>query len=192
MARTTLQTRISLDSIRCHNEGDGVGSAEPYLWTVFFKIDGDSTSVGDDYHLYGECQVFATVGDHGNLGVHDVDAGDEVLVPPTIGELRTTLRPIPLSPLLRERHPGADPGGALGVVFVLMEENLVSDHGARAGYAALCDFVKRKIDEIIPTLRIGNEDVDDANLAALIDEGMGRSSGRFAPCRMPARTSGAG
>jgi len=55
-------------------------------------------------------------------------------VPRSIGEFRTTLRPIPLSEKLQEDHPTEDAsGGALGVVFVLLEEDQVTDAGARAG-----------------------------------------------------------
>ena len=56
---------------------------------------------------------------HGNLGDRDVDAGDTLVVPRSIGEFRTTLRPIPLSEKLQEDHPDEDArGGALGVVFL--------------------------------------------------------------------------
>jgi len=92
MARTPLLARMSLDEIRCNEEGDGFGSAEPYLWTVFFKIDGDTVIVGDDTFLQGECTIMASDGSHGNLGDRDVDAGDTLVVPRSIGECRTTLR----------------------------------------------------------------------------------------------------
>jgi hypothetical protein len=53
MARDLLRVWMKLDNIRCYDEGDGWGDAEPYLWTVFFKIDGARPSdlkpiVGDD------------------------------------------------------------------------------------------------------------------------------------------------
>jgi hypothetical protein len=40
-----LETLISLDRLHCHFEGDSVGDGEPYLWTAFFKIDGDTIVV---------------------------------------------------------------------------------------------------------------------------------------------------
>ena len=40
MARDILKLRLELDRILCHDEGDGWGNAEPYLWTVFFEVDG--------------------------------------------------------------------------------------------------------------------------------------------------------
>jgi hypothetical protein len=72
MARTPLLARMTLDEIRCNEEGDGFGSAEPYLWTVFFKIDGDTVIVGDDTFLQGECTIMASDGSHGNILPHTV------------------------------------------------------------------------------------------------------------------------
>jgi hypothetical protein len=108
----------------------------------------------------------SAVGSHGNLGDRDVDAGDTVVVPWRIGEFRTTLRPIPLA----ERLPGEDVGGALGVVLVLMEENEVSDAGARIGYAALVDYVRKAINnDIIPKLNINKKRIEDDDIKPLID-----------------------
>ena len=52
MARTPLQVDIALDHIHCFKQSDW-GSAEPYLWTIFFKIDGDTVTMGDDLFLHG-------------------------------------------------------------------------------------------------------------------------------------------
>jgi len=38
---TGLQTLISLDQFHCFRMPD-TGTAEPYAWTAFFKIDGDT------------------------------------------------------------------------------------------------------------------------------------------------------
>ena len=114
----------------------------------------------------------ATDGSHGNLGDRDVDAGDTVVVPRRIGEFRTTLLPIPHSD--QEAHPGKDAPGGLGVVLVLMEENLVSDAGARAGYAALVEFVRNVINnDIIPKLYLGDQEVEDKEINDRVDEAIG-------------------
>ncbi len=171
MALTPLRTRISLDQIRCFADGDGFGSAEPYLWTVFFKIDGDTCFIGDDLFLHGECTIAASDGNHGNLGDTDVDSGDLLNVPFNIGEFRTTLRPIPLSEKLQQDHPDEGPrSGQIGVVMVLLEEDQVTDAGARAGYAVLVDFIRTEINRLISTLNIGNQDVSDDQINELIDK----------------------
>ena len=70
---------------------------------------------------------------------------------------------------LRQRREDAR-GGALGVVFVLLEEDQVTDAGARAGYAALVDYLRKQINDIIPTLYLGKQDITDEEIDALIDK----------------------
>ena len=53
MARSNIQVELELDTIFVHDEGDGWGDAEPYLWTVFFKVDGDTVMVTDSFTLSG-------------------------------------------------------------------------------------------------------------------------------------------
>jgi hypothetical protein len=167
MARNSLQAQLVLDRIRCHDEGDGIGSAEPYLWTVFFKVDGDTVALGDDLFLHGRATVVTTPGSHGNLGDTDVDAGDDIAVPSAIGEFVTTLRPIPVPGWVTDAFGVEDVGGVLGVVTVLMEEDNVSHAGAEAGHAALDAFVRQAIDGLIPTLGVTHPEVTDDDIAAL-------------------------
>lgn len=96
MPRSELNVQFDLERIECHDEGDGWGDAEPYLWTVFFKVDGDTVSLGDDLFLHGTATVTTTPGSHGNLGNTDVGEGDTLIVPSAIGEHTTRLRPIPV------------------------------------------------------------------------------------------------
>lgn len=166
MAREPLAVWLELDRLHCYDEGDGIGNAEPYLWTVFFKVDGDTVSLGDDLSLHGSVTMHTTPGSHGNLGDTDVDAGDNVTVPSAIGEWQTTLRPIPIPDWLAEL--GVDKiGGVIGVAAVLMEEDWVSDSGAEAGHGALNDFVENAINTLIPTLGILHPEVTDEDIDAL-------------------------
>ena len=81
-----MQTLISLDQLHCHRKSD-VTSAEPYLLTAFFKIDGDTIVYGEDGFLEGQCTFVGTSGAHGDLGTRDVDVGDDVPIPSALGEL---------------------------------------------------------------------------------------------------------
>jgi hypothetical protein len=38
MARPLMRWLINLNPLDCHDEGDGIGDAEPYLWTSFFAM----------------------------------------------------------------------------------------------------------------------------------------------------------
>lgn len=91
MARPSLQVDMKLHRLHCYKEGDGWGGSEAYLWTMYFKIDGDSVFLGDDHFLHGNCTFFPTPGSHGNLGDSHIGAGDDVPVPSAIGEFHTTL-----------------------------------------------------------------------------------------------------
>ena len=130
MARDILDVWVRLDRIHCFDEGDGWGSAEPYLWPVFFKIDGETVSLTESLTLSGTATVVGTFGNHGNLGDTDVDAGDDLAIPEALGSWSTVLKPIPV--------PGSlsglidDVAGTVGVVAVLMEEDNVTDGGAVA------------------------------------------------------------
>ncbi len=167
MARTPLQAQLVLDRIRCHDEGDGIGSAEPYLWTVFFKVDGDSVVLGDDLFLHGSATVISTPGSHGNLGDTDVDQGDDLAIPSAVGELVTTLRPIPVPAWVSDAFGVEDVGGVIGAVTVLMEEDNVSHAGAEAGHAALDAFVRQALDGLVPTLGVGRSTITEEDVEAL-------------------------
>jgi len=157
-----LHINLELDRVFCHDEGDGWGDAEPYLWTVFFKIDGSTIIVADDLTLSGNATIQTTPGSHGNLNNTDVDEGDNVVIPAAIGHFDTILEPIPLSPPWDQL---ADPlGGVIGVVAVLMEEDNVTNDGAEAGHRALNDAVRNALNQIVSTRSLTNQDVTDEEI----------------------------
>jgi len=168
MARNLIRVSLELDSIKCHDEGDGLGSAEPYLWTVFFKVDGSTVQVTDSLTLSGSPTVETTPGSHGNLGGdNDVDEGDTVTIPAAIGEFETILSPIPVPESLSSL--AEDIGGVVGVVAVLMESDNVTDDGAEAGHAGLNNAVQSAIQEIINTRSFTNQDITEGEIQAFTD-----------------------
>jgi len=167
MARNSLQAQLVLDRIRCHDKGDGIGCAEPYLWTVFFKVDGETVALGDDLFLHGRATVITTPGSHGNLGDVDVDDGGALSIPSAVGELVTTLRPIPVPGWITDAYGVEDVGGVIGAVAMLMEEDDVSPAGAGAGHTALDAFVQQALDGLIPTLGVTHPELTDDDVEAL-------------------------
>jgi len=160
MALDQLHVSFNLKNIHCYDEGDGSGNAEPFLWVVYFKIDGDTVFVGDDLKLHGSATVVGSPGSHGNLP-DDVDAGDTFNIPSVLGQWKTTLRPIP-TPLA-----GKKVGGLIGFLAILLEEDSTSDHDISVGHAALNAAVQKGIDGIIKTLGISKQDVSDEEIAQL-------------------------
>ena len=168
---TDLNVELKLDRIHCHDEGDGPGSAEPYLWTVFFKIDGDTLVVNTDGpappFLQGAPTVVGTPGNHGNLGDTDVDEGDDVAVPAIIGEYRTILKPIPLTtPILGI----SEVGGMMGCIAVLMEEDNTSNSAIGLGHEALDRNVRDRLAELLGTLSISKQEPSEEDITAMSDQ----------------------
>lgn len=167
MARNLIRVDLELDNIIVHDEGDGWGDAEPYLWTVFFKVDGDTVSVTDSLTLSGPPTIETTPGSHGNLNTSDAEEGDNITIPSAIGEWSTILKPIPGPPSLSSLFE--DFGGVIGVVAILMEEDNVSDDGAEAGHQALNQGVRDALQEIINTRSISNQDVTEDEIKGFTD-----------------------
>lgn len=168
---TDLNIEFKLERIHCHDEGDGPGNAEPYLWTVFFKVDGDTVVVNSDGpaapFVQGPPTVVTTPGNHGNLGTSDVDEGDDVAIPAIIGEWHTVMKPIPLTtPLLGM----SEVGGMIGCVVVLMEEDNTSDSDIQRGHEALDSNVRDKLAAVLGTLSIGHTEPTDEEIAAMSDQ----------------------
>ncbi len=83
-----FRTQTTLHRLHCYKQQEISGS-EPYLWTVFFKIDGDTIVVDVEQgavFLNGPCTFVATTSSHGNLDDTDVHDGDDVPIPPAVGQ----------------------------------------------------------------------------------------------------------
>ena len=165
-----LNIEFKLDRIHCHDEGDGPGNAEPYLWTVFFKVDGDTVVVNSDdignIFLQGPPTVVTTPGNHGNLGTSDVDEDDDVNVPAIIGEYRTVMKPIPLTTPVFGK---TEVGGMIGCIVVLMEEDNTSDSDAGRGHERLDSAVRDQLTQVMGTLGISKLEPTEEDINAMTD-----------------------
>jgi len=162
--RRSLNVSITLTHIHCIDEGDGPGLAEPYLWTLFFKIDGSTVQLAqvqnaEDQSLFalrGTVTTNRRNGGHRNLRDTDddpVDARDDVAIPSEIGKWETVLIPIPIEDsskqLVKETSNLVDLPGIVGVVCILMEEDNLPDSSAEAGYNAFCSTFEARMNEYV-------------------------------------------
>ncbi len=176
---SALSVSIDLQTLVCHAQSDGLleGAApipdfdsEPYLLTVFFKVDGELAFLTDEFKLSGAASVVPTPGTHGNLGDVDVGSGAApVPIPSAIGEFTTLLRPIalpePCDALLPEGIPGV-----VGVLCILLEHDNVTDAGAEAGHQALNAAVQVALDAVVNSRSIENPGVSDEEIAAISEQ----------------------
>ncbi|HEX8236071.1 MAG TPA: hypothetical protein VF600_08960 [Abditibacteriaceae bacterium] len=163
----TLEVRLQLQRLRCIDEGDGIGSAEPYLWAVFFKIDGTHAFVDAAFHLQGTATAINTLGNHGNLPNHDVDPGEVISIPAAAGgDHHTRLFPIPLrQPVGNMRNVPA----AMGCIVVLMEEDNTPGVAVERGHNALDRAVEDELNRLIPTLGIAKRTPTELEIQQMKD-----------------------
>lgn len=166
--RNNLNVTFNFDRLKCYDEADGWGSAEPYMWTIFFKIDGTTCRLNDSLMLEGTATIFTTPGSHGNLGDNDVDGGDTVIVPSAIGNKSMILTPMPVPDAVKQL--GIDDVTAIaGCIVVLMEEDNVTDDGAESGHRSLNSAVQDALNGIIPTLGVSNQQISDDDIKKMTD-----------------------
>lgn len=146
---------IQLQTLTCLRPGKGWRKTEPYLWNIFFKIDGAGVRVSEQFHLEGEATFFCSEGSHGNLGVSAVQTGETILIPPTVGLWQTELTPMPL-PYFDYALPGI-----LGVITVIMEKENISPQGAEAGHQAMNQYIQTAINQALSNFTAKAIDVEN-------------------------------
>jgi hypothetical protein len=160
-----VDVEVRLEKIQCLDEGDGPGKAEPYLWTVFFKIDGETCKVNAALRLEGRATVITTSGNHGDLLRDEVDAGDNVPIPSTLGLMQTRLKPIYLDAPFEVGGKRIDRvAGVVGCLVILLEEDYTPNDAIARGHEALNQAVQRELDNLIPTLGFSHQEVTDADI----------------------------
>ena len=151
MASTNIA--ISLYELFCFHGADSDGDSEPYLWAIFFAVDGttitqDPVNVGK---LAGAPQYYFSPGSHGNLG-SSISTGATLRIPAGVGTWKTTIAPITLSlPNLGDYQVPP----VAGLVAVLMEENDTPNEDIEVGHQALNTYVQNTINAFIAGIDLG-------------------------------------
>jgi hypothetical protein len=158
----TVPVAIVLDRLFCYKGADEGSESEPYLWVIGFTIDGRTiTHAPDAPTLTGSPAYFFSPGSHGNIG-GGVRRGTTRRIPPAVGRFATTLQPIVLNAAGRT----VEVPGQIGMIAILLEEDMTSDAGAEAAHQAINTLVQTEVDEAVA-------DINLAGLAAQIATAVG-------------------
>jgi hypothetical protein len=151
----------------------GPPAGQPYLWTVFFKIDGDNVSVGPNFQLQGQSTVVGMPGNQGDLVSGDI-SGDEysvtLTIPAEIATWVTVLRPIQMQGNMPIPVVGALPGIIACAAIINVQADTPAN-AVSAGHDALNTAIKQQLDALLPTFGINNPPTPQtisANISALV------------------------
>jgi hypothetical protein len=151
--------QIALRNLHCHKQSDQddpSNPAEPYLWVVFFKIDGDTTVITDMLQLEGTATVVPMPGNQRDLPTVGMRAGDDVAIPSALGRLTTVIKPIPLTTPIAGQ---VDQPGTLGCIAVLMEKDSARALDMHYGHEALNRRFTELMNALVPTLGVAKQEV---------------------------------
>jgi uncharacterized membrane protein len=183
MAIVPVKTHITLDHITFTYNGQGHYYNPLYLWTVFFKIDGDTAFVdATTLKLQGTATVVVTPGNHGDLpglgsnhwtsGPLNTDtpyqATIQFPIPAVLGDFETLVTPMPLKNSNGTTTPIAP--GVVGCLAVLMSNDGLPDDDIPPGHEALNNAVQKDLNNLIPTLGATNQQVTQAQIQAITQQ----------------------
>lgn len=148
--------KIELNQLTCHQKVEKWGKAEPYLWVIFFKMDGNSVDITSEFKLKGRGTFYFAPGSHGNLGLEGALIHEKaVSIPKSIGQWVTYLEPFHI-PYFEQKAPAI-----VGAIAVLMEQNNVSYKGAEAGHQALNKKVQEAVNAAMRSFDPRVVDIND-------------------------------
>jgi hypothetical protein len=148
---------MRVDNISTNLTSAGTDFENPpiYLWSVFFKVDGDKAQVDPTSPTSGTLQGTATVvPTAGNQG--DVPGGvqasfylmETTAIPSSMGAYATAVAPFPVS-----GFSGLTIGGmVIGWLGVLLYQEDTPANDVAAGHQALNGGVQQALDNLIPTI----------------------------------------
>jgi len=150
----SIELKIALDKLILHKKSERWGLSEPYLWNIFFRVDGDAIEINPNFTINGGGIFHTSKGSHNNLKttIHDTNT---VNIPTEVGIWKTVLKPVKV-PYFEQFVPGM-----IGVISVLMEENNVSNEGAEAGRVAFGQQVEKAMNGALKAFSPKSIDISD-------------------------------
>ncbi len=127
-----------------HQKKGHRGISKPYLWVIFFKVDGEGMRITKDFRLSGEATFKFSPGSHGNLKAGNVTEGQRIRIPKEVGSWGTSLKPMTVPYFEQSIVPGF-----MGVLTVLLTQDNVSNTGMEAGHRALNKHVSESVNELL-------------------------------------------
>ena len=157
-----IDVQIQFESLKLLDEPAQNARYNPYLWTIFLKIDGSTITIGKAFRLEGTASFHFTEGSHGNLGILDLSSSKTIQIPPAIGFWQSDLQPL-MVPYFEQ---GAS--ASLIAIAVLMEQNNLSYEGAEAAHEALNKAIEEAINQSLS--EFDPKEIDLQNLDESIKE----------------------
>lgn len=147
-----MKATIQLKSIYVHDEADGSGNAEPFLWPIYFKIDLETVlytmmaktklsnnetweDIWDKIKIEDVSWLRMPSGAHGNIG-GDVDEGDTIQIPTSVGETSFNL-------IVDQKDSSWTQVGC--IVVLLEEDDAPSDSDIREAYSVFAKEVAVRV-----------------------------------------------
>jgi len=140
---TPISLKIHLQHLICHDKGKSKKTCNPYMWCAFFKIDGSTVHISNNFTLKGTGQFQFSKGSHGNLHLMGVENNTTVTIPQSIGHWETLFTPLQL-PYFKTSFPAM-----MGIIVVLLKQGSVSYTGVEAGHQALNNFIQHDVNKAI-------------------------------------------
>jgi hypothetical protein len=155
---------VHLQSLTLHETEDTFGD-EPYLWTVFVKVDGDTVDFADLGR--SRATVVSTSGSHNDLtGEENVGSGRTLAIPAHVGRFSTVLKTIRGLPVALVK-----PGDATQLVMYVKawDEDGLSDGSVEAGRMKLVELLQTRLDAFIQSATPPDLGAIQAEIASAVE-----------------------
>jgi hypothetical protein len=172
----SIRVDVDLDSLILHRTQDS-GGDEPFLWTVFIKVDGDTFDLAD----FGRAgaSVVSTSRSHGNISRREnirASSRRSLPIPGEVGQYATTLKTLRgLDPYSQQVRRGTK----FAVLVVALEEDGTSDGAIERGRAAMLRTLREELDSAVGAFRDPDEAELEERVTKVVEKAVSDATGFF-------------